>query len=112
MEQAYTTDLILFRDFESAVTPSEFANFISGRGQALDTDYPIQGLTMVSTVQNSTGNASCAVDFGSNIVWTSGWNMFMWKIWLAPSTIGTRAAGGLVFIIGSDVNNFREWNSR
>jgi hypothetical protein len=44
---------------------------------------------MVSTVQNSTGNASCAVDFGSNIVWTSGWNMFMWKIWLAPSTIGT-----------------------
>jgi hypothetical protein len=66
---------------------------------------------MVSTVQNSTGNASCAVDFGSNIVWTSGWNMFMWKIWLAPSTIGTRAAGGLVFIIGSDVNNFREWNT-
>jgi Na+/melibiose symporter-like transporter len=65
---------------------------------------------MVS-VQNSTGNASCAVDFGSNIVWTSGWNMFMWKIWLAPSTIGTRAAGGLVFIIGSDVNNFREWNT-
>jgi hypothetical protein len=52
-----------------------------------------------------------AVDFGSNIVWTSGWNMFMWKIWLAPSTIGTRAAGGLVFIIGSDVNNFREWNT-
>jgi hypothetical protein len=108
---AYTTDLILFRDFESAVTLSEFANFISGRGQALDTDYPIQGLTMVSTIQNSTGNASCAVDFGSNIVWTSGWNMFMWKIWLAPSTIGTRAAGGLVFIIGSDVNNFREWNT-
>jgi hypothetical protein len=35
----------------------------------------------------------------------------MWKIWLAPSTIGTRAAGGLVFIIGSDVNNFREWNT-
>jgi hypothetical protein len=28
---AYTTDLILFRDFESAVTLSEFANFISGR---------------------------------------------------------------------------------
>jgi hypothetical protein len=71
----------------------------------------IQGITMVSTVQRTQLVMHPAVDFGSNIVWTSGWNMFMWKIWLAPSTIGTRAAGGLVFIIGSDVNNFREWNT-
>jgi hypothetical protein len=65
---------------------SEFANFISGIQLyliRLSNSRP----SMVSTVQNSTGT-SCAVDF-EIIVWTSGWNMFMWKIWLAPSTIGT-----------------------
>jgi len=107
----YTTDLQLFRDLETAVTFGEWSGFTSGRGQAIDTDYPIQGNSMISTIMNSTGNAGCAIDFGSNITWTSGWNMFMWEIWLAPSTIDTRANGGLTFCIGDDISNYREWNT-
>src|SRR4030042_2207967 len=65
---------------------------------------------MMSVGMNTTGNAGVAVDYGSNISWTSGWCMFSWLIWLAPAAINTQANGGLVFCLGSDISNFREWN--
>ena len=107
----YTTDLAVFKDFESAITIGEFAGFTAGRGQVLDEDYPIQGSALVSTIMNAVGNASCAVDYGSNIAWTNGWVFFSWLVWLAPASINTQANGGLVFCLGPDVSNFNEWNT-
>ena len=65
----YTNDLNLFDDFEgSAPTMSEFTGYTAGRGQAVSTDYPIQGSNHADTVMNATGQASCSVDYGSNIL--------------------------------------------
>lgn len=105
----YTTDLTLFKDFETAVTFSEFSGFTAGRGQIIDTDYPIQGNSMMSTVMNATGTAGVAVDYGSNITWTNGWAFFIWEVWLAPGTIDSKANGGLVCCIGADISNYREY---
>ena len=106
---AYTTDLAVFKDFESAVTFGEFSGYTGGRGQAIDTDYPIQGNSMMSVVMNTTGAAGVAVDYGSNISWTSGWAMFSWLIWLAPAAIDIKVNGGLVFCLGSSTSDYREW---
>ena len=108
---AYTNDLNLLSDFEGTIpTLSEFTNYTAGRGQAASTDYPIQGSTHIDVVANSTGQASVSVDNGSNITWTSGWVFFSWLVWTAPGAIATQANGGLVFIVGASVSDYRGWN--
>ena len=108
---SYTTDLQLFADFEgTAPAMSEFTNYIAGRGQAISTDYPIQGTKHSDTVANTTGQSSCSVDYGSNIAgWTAGWAIFSWLVWTAPGAIATQANGGFVFILGAGLSDYRGW---
>lgn len=107
---SYTTDLQLFSDFETATTFGEFTGFTAGRTQAVDSDFPIQGNQCASAILAVVGAGSTAVDFGSNITWTSGWNFFMWGIFLAPAAIATQAAQGKVMMIGSTVADFRRYD--
>ena len=108
---AYTTDLQDFEDFEgTAPTLSEFTGYTAGRSQAVSLDYPIQGTKHADTVMNTTGHASCSVDYGSNIAgWVSGWAFFPWLVWTAPGAIQTQASGGLVFIVGSSLSAYDGW---
>ncbi|MCD6436630.1 MAG: hypothetical protein J7L15_09670 [Clostridiales bacterium] len=101
----YTTDLVLFKDFETTPTYGEFAGYNSGRAPSDDTDYPIQGTTHGSDVLNAVNHGSIAVDYGSTISWTSGWAIFIWQVWTAPGAINTQAGGGMVFIVGNTTTN-------
>jgi len=108
----YTNDLTLFDDFEppSAPTLGEFVGYTVARGQALSTDYPIQGTTHVDVIHNSVGQGSVSIDNGAAIAgWVSGHVFFSWLDWTAPGAIATQANGGLVFIVGADLTNYNGW---
>jgi hypothetical protein len=105
----YTTDLQTFFLFESAFSSLEFTNYTAGRTQSLDTDFPIQGTSHGSAILAVVGMGSIAVDYGSNITWTSGWNFFMWGVFLAAAAVDTRANGGVALIIGADTANHRAY---
>lgn len=106
----YATDLIVLDDFEGSTTDSEFTGYIgTAKPNDSDTDFPIQGSAHISSEQRNTGTGSIAVDNGSNITWTSGWNVFMWGTFLAPAAVNTFASGGIVMMIGSATSSFYKW---
>ncbi|RKZ35508.1 MAG: hypothetical protein DRQ49_19335 [Gammaproteobacteria bacterium] len=106
----YTTDLTTLDDFEGATTDSEFTGYTAtSKPDDSDTDFPIQGNAHVSSEQRTAAQGSIAVDNGSNITWTSGWNFFLWGIFLAPAAVNTDANGGIVMMVGSSTSAFYKW---
>lgn len=106
---AYTTDLQTFHLLETAPTMDEFSGLTGGRSETDDTDYEIQGSQHISKQYNATGLGSLGVDYGSNITWTSGWNFFMWGVFLPAGAVNTYANGGLRMIVGSSINDHNQW---
>ncbi len=106
----YTTDLTTLDDFEGSTTDSEFSGYTAtNKPDDSDTDFPIQGNAHVSSEQRATGTGSIAVDNGSNISWTSGWNFFLWGMFLAPAAVDTDANGGIVMMVGSSTSAYYKW---
>jgi hypothetical protein len=111
----YTTDLL---DFElcagSANFLPEFVGYAEGRSETQDTDYEIQGAGHVSKQYNATGLGSLGIENptgpGDPIAgWVSGWNFFMWGVFLPAGAVASYANGGLRMIVGSDASNHRQW---
>lgn len=104
----YLTDLIDIADMDTtggtAVEPGSL--WTAGRSpEEADTDYPIQGTVHTTLVMNTTGKAGVMID-GVVHTWSSGDYLFGWLIWLAPGTIATQSAGGLVMIAGESASVF------
>ena len=107
----YTTDLTTLSTLDSAKTNSEFTGYTkTAKPSSPDSDFPIQGTGHISAEQRQTGKGSIAVDNGSNISWTSGWNFFLWGVFLAAAAVDTDANGGVVMIVGSSTSAFNLWN--
>lgn len=112
---AYTTDLNTFELCAgSANIAGEFTGYGGGRSDGDDTDYEIQGAAHISKEYNATGLGSLGVENptgpGDPIGgWVSGWNFFMWGVFLPAGAVYTYALGGLRMIVGSDSSNFRVW---
>ncbi len=107
----YDTDLTVLFDFDSIVPnvmePS--TKYVDGRSPIEDdVDNPIQGTNHGSETMNNIGMAGMLAE-GNTFTWTAGHYMFGWLIWTAPSTIDTRANGGLVMLVGSAVGTFRAY---
>ena len=106
----YTTDLQTFHLLDTSATNSEFTGYTAtNKSVSPDTDYPIQGTGHISAEQRTANTGSIAVDYGSNITWTSGWNIFLWGVFLAGSAMDTDANGGIVMMIGSSTSDFYKW---
>lgn len=108
---SYTTDLTVFKDFESASTVStEFSGYTAtAKGEDQDSDFPIQGSQHASAEQRTTGNGSLVVDYGSNVTWTSDDNFFMWGIFLAPAAVNSDANAGIEMCVGASSTAFYRW---
>ncbi len=116
---AYTTDLKDIADLDitggTALQPGSI--YTVGRSPAEDAeDYPIQGTVHASLTVNATGKACVLVP--GETVWSSGDYMFGWLIWLAPTALAARAAGGLSMFIGDSADVFniywvggKDWGS-
>jgi hypothetical protein len=111
----YTTDLQTFELCAGSVNfLPEFSGLAGGRSETDDTDYEIQGSDHVSKQYNATGLGSLGIEYptgpGDPVAgWVSGWNFFMWGVFLPAGAVETYAAGGLRMIVGSDSNNHRQW---
>lgn len=107
----YDTDLTDFEDFEAASTIStEMSGYTAtAKGEDEDSDFPIQGTQHASAEQRTAALGSLASDYGSNITWTSGWNFFLWGIFLAPAAVNTDANGGIVMFVGSAITAHHRW---
>jgi len=107
----YTTDLTDFEDFEAANTIStEFTGYTAtSKGDDEDSDFPIQGTQHASAEQRTASTGSLGSDYGSNITWTSGWNFFLWGIFLAPAAVDTDANAGIQMAVGSSITAYYRW---
>lgn len=107
----YATDLNDFEDFEAASTIStELTGYTdTSKGDDEDGDFPIQGTQHASAEQRTAATGSLASDYGSNITWTSGWNFFMWGMFLAPAAVNSFANGGIEMAVGSAITAFHRW---
>ncbi|MBU2613390.1 hypothetical protein KJ925_02960 [Patescibacteria group bacterium] len=100
----YTTDLTLFKDFETTTTVGEMLNYTApGTPVANDADFPIQSVTHASGRMTKTGLGSIVADYGSNVSWTSGNYFFVWGVFLPAGAVDTLVNGGLRTIVGSDI---------
>lgn len=108
---SYTTNLSLFEDFEAANTIStEVVGYTeTAKGSGVDSDFPIQGSQHASAEQRATGTGSLVSDFGANLTWTSGWNIFMWGVFLAPAAVATDSNAGIEMMVGSSIAEFHRW---
>jgi hypothetical protein len=112
---AYTTDLLTFDLLTGAANfLPEFSGLAGGRSETDDTDYEIQGSDHVSKQYNATGLGSLGIEYptgpGDPVAgWVSGWNFFMWGVFLPAGAVDSYANGGLRMIVGSDSNNHRQW---
>jgi len=108
---AYNTDLVDFEDFEAASTIStEMTGYTAtSKGEDQDEDFPIQGTQHASAEQRTASTGSLASDYGSNITWTSGWNFFLWGMFLAPAAVDSDANAGIEMAVGSAINAFHRW---
>ena len=108
----YTTNLATLEDFEVSATTNNFTNYAnnnSGKIVEDDTDFPIQSTHHASSEMRTAETASICVDNGSNITWTSGWNMFIWGVFLPANAVDTDANGGLVMMVGASTSSFYQW---
>lgn len=107
----YNTDLTDFEDFEAANTIStELVGYTAtAKGDDEDADFPIQGTQHASAEQRTAATGSLASDYGSNITWTSGWNFFLWGIFLAPAAVNSDANGGIEMAVGNSISAYWRW---
>lgn len=108
---SYTTDLQLFEDFEAANTvDTEVVGYTAtAKSNDEDADFPIQGTQHASAEQRTAATGSLVSDYGSNITWTSGWNLFLWGIFLAPAAVNTDTNAGIEMYIGSSISDGYKW---
>lgn len=114
---SYFTDLRLVASGNTITgdpgTWAELSGHISGGAQTQETDYYIQGSSCIS--QSTGGKTGTVVglqyDYGSNLVWNTGYCIFTWMIFTAANAVDTWSAGGIRLGIGSTTGNVRYWNA-
>lgn len=106
---AYSTDLATVNLLENTGSLYELTSADSGGTPQFETDYFIQNAYCADAQATKTGLASIAVDYGSNITWTSGWCVFLWGTFLTANACDTDANGGLRVMVGSAIGAYNIW---
>jgi len=110
---AYSTDLQIVTEAESATGWAELSGHTSGSAPAQDTEAYLQNTACVSqaTGQAVGTTAGIQFDYGSDISLAAGDCFFVWQMFAAPNNIDTWANGGMRFGVGSSAGNIKFWNA-
>ena len=109
---SYTTDLLTIELAEAATAWAEptAVGWTFGAGASQNDDNPFQGLFSVSKAFNATGVGGLLANKGSEMVIPTDGAFTGWFSWGAPGSLDIDANGGIRFMCGTDLANFKSWD--